>query len=497
MRRLWSSLRISTNFRLRRAAFARAGSTASETRAEIAMTSSTSSREFWLTIPRARRAPDPTKPNRECVYYAVACVVQGARDGADAPTNANANVTVTAERTTRRRYREFIALKEDLDAECGRGCAPEAPPRKRFGRVNADEQRVEERRRALESWLWSVLANEQCARSEALRRFARVGAAERALRRALAGDDGDGVSVDVDGLATPTRTRESPSVNGVGEQWTPEVEMPTPESATPSPLKARATEIEGNDARIDQVAIKSTTEIVHELEKARAEVQSLSEELATTKECLKDARAAATAAQDKLNEVEATSLKGRKVLSKEIRSLRRQLEEASLDKNEQTNIISAEERAASLREVMREVSALRARVQECTYEKLLSVETNGPHGHSGGDPNELLAVSDNRLAVLLAETQIMIPGGEDSQHASQTDSPESAEMEEVLINTEGEVRQTFADLLSDLINARKSINSLLRKVARKSDTVSLSTDSRAIAANISSRVGNLVGALGR
>ena len=185
------------------------------------------------------------------------------------------------------------------------------------------------------------------------------------------------------------------------------------------------------------------------------------------------------------------------MLSKEIRSLRRQLEEASLDNNEQTNIISAEERAASLREVMREVSALRARVQECTYEKLLSVETNGPHGHSGGDPNELLAVSDNRLAVLLAETQIMIPGGEDSQHASQTDSPESAEMEEVLINTEGEVRQTFADLLSDLINARKSINSLLRKVARKSDTVSLSTDSRAIAANISSRVGNLVGALGR
>ena len=32
--------------------------------------------EFWLTIPRATRRPDPTRPNAECVYYDVACAVR-------------------------------------------------------------------------------------------------------------------------------------------------------------------------------------------------------------------------------------------------------------------------------------------------------------------------------------------------------------------------------------------------------------------------------------
>ena len=158
-----------------------------------------------------------------------------------------------------------------------------------------------------------------------------------------------------------------------------------------------------------------------------------------------------------------------------------------MDKNEQANIISAEDRTAVLRDVMHEVSVLRNRVQECTYEKLLSVEASSPHGHAGGDPNELLAVSDNRLAVLLAETQIMILGGEDAQ-PSIWDSPESAEADQELLNAERETRQTFADLLSDLINTRKSINSLLRKhFARKNEPASTT--------GLSSRVTNLVGAI--
>ena len=50
--------------------------------------------------------------------------------------------------------------------------------------MNADEGKIEERRRRLESWLWSLLANEACAKSDALSRFVRLGAAERSLRRA-------------------------------------------------------------------------------------------------------------------------------------------------------------------------------------------------------------------------------------------------------------------------------------------------------------------------
>ena len=85
--------------------------------------------------------------------------------GDDASASASARA-IAVRRVTRQRYREFVALKEeDLDAECGRGAAPDAPPGFGFGRVNADEGKIEERRRRLESWLWSLLANEACAKS--------------------------------------------------------------------------------------------------------------------------------------------------------------------------------------------------------------------------------------------------------------------------------------------------------------------------------------------
>lgn len=449
-------------------------------RAERAMS------DFWLTIPRASRRADPTRPGRECVYYDVACAVQASAEGDRGARGAATGRLVTVERTTRRRYREFAALREDLDAECGRGRAPEPPPRLRFGRVNADDGRIEARRRALESWLWSVLADERCAKSEALRRFARVDAAERGARRASeraeARAEGE---VDVSEVAgTPRRARSNgvtATAETLGAVCLHVETLSSPESSEASPYEPR---------RLAEVKEDSSALAV-ELEAAKEEARLLSEELVTTRECLKDARAVALAAQVKLEELETQSLKEKKVLSKEVRSLRRQLEEARLDENELANIISAEERAAALREVMREVNALRSRVQECTYEKLLSLEMNGPRGHSGGDPNELLAVSDNRLAVLLAETQIMINGGDDAQLSSM-ESPESAEAEQELLNAEREVRQTFADLLSDLINNRKSINSLLRKVARKTETSGSANDSRALASGIA-RVGNLVG----
>jgi len=434
--------------------------------------------EFWLTIPRATRRPDPTRAGAETIFYDVACALHGERgDGGSALGRDAARV----ERVTRRRYREFVALKEDLDEECGRGTAPEAPPRERFRRVNADEGKVEARRRRLESWLWGVLANEACAKSEALGRFVRLGACERALRRAEAEAEVEAVEANAGGGIA--MTPESTSVRKM-DALTPEMVtnpsaiLSSPESEA-SPYEPRRRAIEEREAAVATA--------VEALNATNEEMRSLREELEATRECLKDARATAAAAEEKFSDFEVTSRKEKKVLSKEIRSLRRQLEEAKLDQNEQANIISAEDRTAALRDVMHEVSVLRNRVQECTYEKLLSVEASGPHGQAGGDPNELLAVSDNRLAVLLAETQIMILGGEDAQPAI-SDSPESAEAEQELLNAERETRQTFADLLSDLINTRKSINSLLRKhFARKNEPASTT--------GLSSRVTNLVGAI--
>ena len=41
--------------------------------------------EFWLTIPRATRRPDPTRAGAETIFYDVACALHGERgDGGSA-----------------------------------------------------------------------------------------------------------------------------------------------------------------------------------------------------------------------------------------------------------------------------------------------------------------------------------------------------------------------------------------------------------------------------
>lgn len=470
--------------------------------------------EFWLTIPRASRRPDPTRAGAECVVYEVTCAlhVENARTRRSDPTAGNSPATTSSavdvdassmsasmnaiERVTKRRYREFVALRDDLEVECGRDSVPELPPRRMFQRVNASDDKVEERRRKLEGWLWALLAIERCARSEALARFVRLGACERALRRARdASSIRSGKSavespgMDVMSPVSSMRPMDTPgSSRSVESSGSKRAEGPlsdelgaTATATEPSPIKEPGQSM--------KEALKMSREMASKdamLEEMRAEMGALRDELETTRECLNDARATTCAAETKFKELEARTHKEKKVLSKEIRSLRKQLEAAQIDSNEQANIISAEERTAALSEIMHEVSVLRSRVHECTYEKLISED-------SDGDPNELLSVSDNRLAVLLAEAQILIVGVDETAPAASTTTTEGAEAETKLMHTEREVRQTFADLLSDLINTRKSINSLLRKVAKKNENGS-STDAR-VGTGISSRVGNLVGAI--
>ena len=472
-------------------------------------------REFWLTIPRATARVDAERgANATYVAYEVTCAVQtrvadgGVATGADDVSwdnalNASSTSprcvrarTVTAERVTRRRFREFLALYDDLVLECGdKREVPAAPKRDLFRRVRAtDVERVEERRRALESWLWEVLASEMCAKSESLARFVRLSAAERSLRRAVEAETTarpptKAVAKTRQGADSPTSSpnaaaaevEESTSTHTRAHASDDDSEGSTVKRLEPREAPVESSTAE-NNARGEDFATMASA-----LANAREEIEALKQELVTTQECLNDARATASAADIKLKNMEASSMKEKKILSKEIRSLRKQLESARVDENERTNIITAEERTAKLNDVMHEVSVLRSRIQECTYEKLLSEEASGPHSAASGDPNELLSVSDNRLACLLAEAHIMILGVEDDASPSST-SPESAEAEAELLGAERKVRQTFADLLSDLINTRKSINSLLRKIAKKAES-----SPSAVSDKIGQRVGTLIG----
>lgn len=420
--------------------------------------------EFWLTIPRASARVDSSDSKRESyIVYDVACCVTSSREenviDRDRDRAARATEPRAFERITKRRFREFLALRADIARELGDGRdVPEAPKRDFFLRSRAlDDERVERRRVALERWLWELLASEKCAKTEALAAFVRLRQCERAMKRAR---EEEGKEM------TTSTTTATATMTAIGRE----------SERIPQSTDCDRTERMNKDGEIQQ--------LVEAVTRARADIGTLEEELRATRECLHDARALATAADAKTKATEATALKEKKILSKEIRSLRKQLERALVDENEQANIVSAKERAAALNAVLREASALRSRVQDCTYERLLMEEASGMRGQARGDPHEILSVSDNRLACLLAEAQILILSKEDA--ATATKSPEGAEAEAELLEAERRIRQMFADLLSDLINNRKSINSLLRKIAKKNETPT-SAD------KIGQRVGNLIG----
>ena len=80
---------------------------------------------------------------------------------------------------------------------------------------------------------------------------------------------------------------------------------------------------------------------------------------------------------------------------------------------------------------------------EASVERLASAE------EAAGDPLELLAVSDSRVALLAAEAQLLGRSSDQGDGASEADA-------EVL------VRETLSELLSDNASLRKRVNSLLR-----------------------------------
>lgn len=226
--------------------------------------------------------------------------------------------------------------------------------------------------------------------------------------------------------------------------------------------------------------------------RAEARAVAAEEAAAAARAEAEEARAEVKAAADAKAELEARAHREKKVLSKEIRSLRKSLEEAA-ENNAQAALVSANERARSraavLSAALRETSVLRQRLVECAVERLaeeqsqqvaaagavdaVAVDSANGGGSGGGsgptDPLELLSVSDMRVGCLLAEAQLLTRGGDDGAGAAGGAGAGVGLRrsglgpgEAAAAAAEEEVRRVLAELLTDNAQLRKGVNSLLR-----------------------------------
>jgi hypothetical protein len=121
---------------------------------------------FWVVVPSfTLRAT----PNGDVCLFAVEVGVQA----------LNGEKT---RRTVARRFSDFIALAARLRKELGpEKLLPTEPPKHRLQRV--DDAFLQERRRALESWLWALLGDVEVAHTHALTTFLELAAARKGALR--------------------------------------------------------------------------------------------------------------------------------------------------------------------------------------------------------------------------------------------------------------------------------------------------------------------------
>ncbi|KAJ4798943.1 Phox (PX) domain-containing protein [Rhynchospora pubera] len=194
-----------------------------------------------------------------------------------------------------------------------------------------------------------------------------------------------------------------------------------------------------------------------------------------------------------LEEVEKKSKSDIKVLVKEVKNLRSSQAELkkianrySEEKTELQRALQIERQrwkdtSLSQKKLLHECKILRDRLQECGV-NLFSEEDDKLiiENSSVGDALDLLATSDNRIGLLLAEAQLL--AREDGPTISDTDynsSTKSAGLNTASMNgtnaniSEEEIRKAVTDLFIDNAQLRKELNSItryaLRLVAKSSD----------------------------
>ena len=227
-------------------------------------------------------------------------------------------------------------------------------------------------------------------------------------------------------------------------------------------------------------------------------------EAATADARIDAARAEAAAALDQ-------SHAEKKALAKEVKRLRKELATAA---EERTSAVAdaAEMRrrleqregdarldAAREEKLLREVEALRTKLHDCGPERMVANEsgTGEDGGEASSAPNhgdliELLSLSDNRLAILIAEAQLLASSAGASAAGGRSAG----------------IAASFGALLEDLAVLRKTCNSLLRNGVHGASALggapapsfpppSSSAPSSVVgsAVDLSKRVGGLVGSV--
>ena len=165
--------------------------------------------------------------------------------------------------------------------------------------------------------------------------------------------------------------------------------------------------------------------------------------------------------QEDANEASERAALERKVLAREVKSLRKDLAAANSARDSAHDALAETERLAAQRGAkqvagavntrlggcLKEARALRHRMADATVERLSTEEGAA----AAADPLEMLAISDSRLALLLAEAQLLGRG-------------DGASSDEATSDVELAVREALAELVTDNASLRMKNNSLLRAV---------------------------------
>ena len=163
--------------------------------------------------------------------------------------------------------------------------------------------------------------------------------------------------------------------------------------------------------------------------------------------------------QEDANEASERAALERKVLAREVKSLRKDLAAATSARDSAHDALAETERLAAQRGAkqaagvvntrlsgcLREARALRHRMADATVERLSTEEG----ATAVADPLEMLSISDSRLGLLLAEAQLLGRG-----EGAAGDDPTS--------DVELQVREALAELVTDNASLRMKNNSLLR-----------------------------------